>query len=314
MSIFSPTISPAEYERVLRQSEFWTPLVLEIAEATGSSPSLTQFPDGSNVVFASGSDRVIKVFPKFMEFQFEAEVAALRMVVSKVSVPTPALLHSGYHAGWPFLIMSRVEGLPLSKEWKTLSHDQKRTLMGQLGEIVAKHHAIKVDRDFPGPKWAEFLPEQKEKCFERHQRLGMPQALLQDIPHYLEAHFSQVPIHLSSPVLLTCEYTPPNILCQWEGSQLKISGLIDYGDTMIGFNEYDLIGPCTFLAEGNRDLLIAFLNGYGFKRDELNETLKSRLMTLLLLHRYSNFDIQIKIPNWRECQSISDLEDLIWPF
>jgi hygromycin-B 7''-O-kinase len=94
---------------------------------------------------------------------------------------------------------------------------------------------------------------------------------------------------------------------------LRISGLIDYGDAMIGFHEYDFLVPCTFLAGGDRDLLTSFFTGYGYRPEEISGALATRLMTMLLLHRYSNLDVQIQIPGWRDLKSLSSLEALIWP-
>lgn len=313
MSELSPAISPTEFNRIAHQSALWLPLVSKIAQETKSDIWLTPFSEGSNIVFASGTDRVIKVFPRFLEFQYEAEKAALHLVQGRVPVSTPKLLYAGHHEGWPYLVMSRVEGASLSNEWLKSSKEQKCSILYELGVLVSAHHKIAIEETFPGPTWTNFIAAQISNCVATHSRLKLPAHLLDEIPDYLEKNMPGVPIHLDCPVLLTGEYTPGNVLTKWTSNSLRISSLIDYGDTMIGFHEYDFLGPCTFLAAGDRDLLTSFFSGYGYKQDEIGGDLASRLMTLLLLHRYSNLDVQISIPGWRKVKSLSELKALIWP-
>lgn len=310
---FSSALSPSEFNQVAGHTEVWLPLIMRIAHETRSSGSLTRFSDGSNIVFASGDDRVIKVFPKFMEFQYEAEKAALGMVYGHVSTATPLLLYFGHCEGWPYLVMSRVNGTPLSVSWPVLSKEQQCSLLYELGKLVFAHHELTVEKDFPAPAWSDFIPNQISKCVERHTRLRLPANLLGEIPEYLKSIDSFLPIQLNHPVLLTGEFTPGNILTSWSNGTLKISGLIDYGDSMIGFHEYDFLGPCTFLAAGEKDLLLAFFRGYGYSSKDIDRSLIRRLMALLLLHRYSNLDVQINLPNWRNVDSLASLEALIWP-
>jgi hygromycin-B 7''-O-kinase len=47
----------------------------------------------------------------------------------------------------------------------------------------------------------------------------------------------------------------------------------------------------------------------------MNPGLGRRLMRLLLLHRYSHLDVQVRIDGWRDrIQTWDELQELLWPF
>jgi len=120
---------------------------------------------------------------------------------------------------------------------------------------------------------------------------------------------------IKQPVILTGEYTPMNFLVKQVDGVWHISGLIDFGDAMLGLPEYDLLGPGAFLIQGDKQLLREFLTSYGYLPNEMTEMLSHQLMALMLLHQYSNLNIQVRIPNWKEkVASLKDLENLVWGF
>lgn len=301
--------------RLVIQTKNWLPIIIEIAKATGSDLHLTQFAEGSNIVFAAGTSRVIKLFPLELNFQFKAEEKALKLVESKVNVQTPKLITSGRHHGLSYLVMEKVDGLPLSQKWPLFEHHLKKKLLFQIGQIAAAHHRIEIDKDsIPCPDWSHFIREQIDQCTARQTKMNLPKALIDDIPNYLKTNAASVTRKLTAPVLLTGEYTPGNIMIDSKAGEWSVTGIIDYGDAMIGHFEYDFLGPATFLAGGSNELLTSFLKGYGVAEDEMNTALSLRLMTLLLLHRYSNFEVQIQVPGWKKALSLSALAQLIFPF
>jgi hygromycin-B 7''-O-kinase len=109
--------------------------------------------------------------------------------------------------------------------------------------------------------------------------------------------------------LLTGEYTPFNLLVERRGDSWELSGMIDFGDAMVGYREYDLLGPSVFLGEGDPGLIGALLQGYGVADPA---ALVRRLMVLQVLHRFSH-PSQLRVPGWERARSIEELERLIWP-
>ena len=276
---------------------------------------LTLFPDGSNIVFAHGKTRVIKIFPPLLRHQFESENLVMRHLEGKISVKTPQVEFSGEIEGWPYIVMSRVEGTSLETLWENMDHDNKVILIRELGALIREVHSIPIQGlETIDCHWDKFLEKQTHQCVERHRRLNLPEKLLSGLPQYLkDAELSSS--RLNEPVILTGEYTPMNLLVSYTSGKWHITGLIDFGDAMLGFSEYDLLGPGAFLIQGNKELMKEFLISYGYHSDDLSPTLSRRLTTLMLLHRFSNLSIQVRIENWKDkVRSLKDLENLIWGF
>lgn len=275
--------------------------------------SLTLFPDGSNVIFAHGLDRVIKIIPPLLRNQFESERLVLKHLQHKLSIPTPELDHEGEFDGWSYLIMTRVEGETLEAVWGSLKFENKMTLMKEIGSLIYEVHSLGIQGLEPiDSHWKQFIERQISLCIERHRKNQLKEQLLSEIPEYLSASENLVPLKFQ-PVLLTGEYTPFNLLVKKVADRWTLSGMIDFGDCMLGLPEYDLLGPGAFLIQGNKALLRAFLLSYGYSNDELNSTLSHRLTALMLLHRFSNLHIQVRIPDWeKKVISLNDLQNLVW--
>src|SRR5690606_16828014 len=110
-------------------------------------------------------------------------------------------------------------------------------------------------------------------------------------------------------------YTPMNLLAKQIQGVWHISGLIDFGDAMLGFPKYDLLGPGAFLIQGDKSLLREFLISYGYPSNMLTSEMSHQLMALALLHKYSNLNTQVRIKDWKEkAKNLKELENLMWGF
>jgi hygromycin-B 7''-O-kinase len=268
--------------------------------------------DGSNLVALLGEDRVIKLFPPFLRDQYESERAALRHLHGRLGTPIPELVVDAEQSGWPFLIMSRLQGVPLSAVWGGCAAFERVALLRAVGALIAEVQAVT-----PGalagvpPEWPAFMTAQVEGCRRRHERLGLPPHLLAQIDPYLAATAGVLP---ASPpaVILTGEYTPGNLLVRRHEGTWQVAGLIDFGDVMVGFAEYDLLGPSTFLAAGDEASVRALLDGYGCGGDLVG--LRERLMRMLLLHRHSDLAVQVTIAGWQRARTFDELSRMLWPW
>jgi hygromycin-B 7''-O-kinase len=118
----------------------------------------------------------------------------------------------------------------------------------------------------------------------------------------------------ASPVILTGEYIPENFLLGEAPDGWQVTGLIDFGDVMTGWGEYDLLGPSTFMAGGKPGRIRSLLRGFGYTDAQLDGALRRRLMTLFLLHRFSEPASQVRIDGWQDmARTLPALERLIWP-
>lgn len=276
---------------------------------------LTLFSEGTNIVFSYGNIQVIKIFPPFLESQFNSERLVLKHMHGKVSIKIPSIIHEGEIFGWPYLIISKLEGILLETLWGAMTYENKAVILYELGKLIREIHALPTNGlETIDCYWPRFLEKQIAHCIEQHRTKGLPAALLPELPTYIDS-IKEVLLEIKKPVILTGEYTPMNLLVHQVNGIWHISGLIDFGDAMLGLPKYDLLGPGAFLIQGNKQLMCIFLMAYGYLSHELNQILSHQLTALMLLHQYSNLNIQVRIPNWKnKVKSLKDLENLVWGF
>jgi len=116
------------------------------------------------------------------------------------------------------------------------------------------------------------------------------------------------------PVILTGEFIPENFLLRCQDGDWRLSGLIDFGDVLTGWGEYDLLGPSAFMTAGRPGRVRRFFEGFGYSKADVDFTCKRRLMALLLLHRASDPVNHICIEGWQQkADDLFQLQELIWP-
>jgi hygromycin-B 7''-O-kinase len=294
----------------------WRAAVVELCAAHAlACDEVRAFADGSNLVAAVDARCVVKIFPPFHQHQWESERRALPRLHARLPIDVPGLIAQGVRDdGWPYLIVELLPGVSLDACWPSLDHANKARVLVQIGEAMAAAHALPVeDLITLAPDWNAFIRVQAADCKTRHARHGLPDRLIDGIDA-LVGDGSAFETSASARVILTGEYTPFNLLAQRDTSGFRLSGMIDLGDAMIGPREYDLLGPSLFLAEGDAVLIGSFLRGYYGRAHQLDRSARMHLLTLALLHRYSNLDKQIRIPDWRaRASSLEDVALLLWP-
>ena len=306
--------SETDFRHWRSNREQWSTAVREIARwAEIPATTLSPFATGTNLVVDLDGTSVLKVFPPMFRPQYVSERSTLRHLAGKLSVLTPTLLAEGKHDGWSWLIMTRLEGIVGSEAWPTLPEDDKEAILEEVGRTIAEVQAVP-----PGllskiePAWSEFIAAQVEGCLERHRQNDLPPRLLNDIPQLLAAVPAVVP--MSGPdSILTGEWIPENFLLRETKAGWRLAAVIDFGDVMTGWGEYDLLGPSTFMCAGRSSRVTRLMAGYGLPRDAYDPEMRRRLSTLMLLHRASDLR-NIAIDGWEaRVQTLFDLEEVIWP-
>jgi hygromycin-B 7''-O-kinase len=140
-----------------------------------------------------------------------------------------------------------------------------------------------------------------------------PHKFLAGLDDFLAEATPLIPIN-AAPVILTGEYIPENFLLRRETSGWQLSGLIDFGDVLTGWGEYDLLGPSAFMTAGMPGRVRSLLKGFGYSSGDISPALKHRLMALMLLHRASDPVRHICIDGWQQkADSLFELAELLWP-
>jgi hygromycin-B 7''-O-kinase len=218
----------------------------------------------------------------------------------------------------PYLVITRLAGVLGSKAWPSLPEDQKQRLLRQIGQTIAEVQRVPLGAlcDIE-PRWDAFIRRQIAGCRARHQRLGLPQKFLDGLDDLLDDFLRDaaalIPIDRPA-VILTGEYIPENFLLSCQDGEWRLSGLIDFGDVLTGWGEYDLLGPSAFMSAGMPRRVRSLFEGFGYSKTEINFTLKRRLMALMMLHRASDPIRHIRIEGWqRQAGDLVQLQELIWP-
>jgi hygromycin-B 7''-O-kinase len=291
------------------------PAALDIARSHGlphGDPWL--FSTGTNLVVALDDRLILKIFPPLLRDQFVSERLSLSQLRGCLRVPIPEIVNEGERDQWTYLVITRLRGIVGSEAWPALPEDQKERVLGQIGETI-----VEVQRLPPGElsgvglPWADFISRQIEGCRARHERLGLPQKYLEGLDHILRDARELIPLD-ATPVILTGEYIPENFLLLSESGGWQLAGLIDFGDVMTGWKEYDLLGPSAFMTAGMPRRVDSLFRGFGYTPADIDFTLKRQLMALLLLHRASDPVRHICIEGWQDkAADLFELQELLWP-
>jgi hygromycin-B 7''-O-kinase len=310
-----PNLPNSEAFKVWRANvSRWLPVALDIACGHGlphadPDPFLT----GTNLVV--GLDGlVLKIFPPMLRAQFISERASLSQLRGRVSTPIPEIVHEGERDGWPYLVITRLRGTLGVEVWPTLPEDQKERVLSQIGETIAEVQRVPIgELSRIEPRWEPFMQKQIEGCVARHRRLGLPQKYWEGLEEIARDAAMLIPMD-ASPVILTGEYIPENFLLSCEGGDWRLSGLIDFGDVLTGWGEYDLLGPSAFMTAGMPGRVRSLFRGFGYSPEDVTPTMRRRLMALMLLHRASDPIRHICIERWQEkADNLSELAELLWP-
>jgi hygromycin-B 7''-O-kinase len=291
------------------------PAALDIARSHGlphRNPHL--FATGTNLVVALDDGLILKIFPPALRNQFISERLSLSQLRGRVSVPVPEIVLEGERDQWPYLVITRLAGVLGTEAWPALPEDQKERILAQIGETIAEVQRVPLDGlSEIEPRWDQFIAQQISGCRARHERLGLPRKYLDGLDDLLRDVPSLIPLD-APPVILTGEYIPQNFLLSQQNSGWRLTGLIDFGDVMTGWGEYDLLGPSAFMTAGMPRRVRSLFEGFGYSKGDMNPALQRRLMALLLLHRASDPVRHICIEGWQQrAGDLLELQQLLWP-
>jgi hygromycin-B 7''-O-kinase len=250
--------SKSDYEAIRPDANLWLLVMQVICRRHGlPTEKLVQFGDGMNIVFAVDEHHVIKLYPPYWRRLFEADLSVAEHVSGKLSIMTPEICSYGALDGWPYLVMSRLQGTSLAALWDTLGETEQLRLAAELAEVLAQLHALPT-HDLPllEADWPEFVATRMNGCVQRHREQGVPDAWLQQLPEYLAF---AAPLYPSDfiPAIVSGDIHDGHLLVKQENGLWRLCGLFDFDDLT-----------------------------YGYAEAQIDERLSHRLMAYTLLHRY----------------------------
>jgi len=275
--------SKEQYRAVYMDSAVWLPAMRAICGRQGLDPALLQRePPGTHIVYRAGH-HILKLFSTLWSKDFAAERAVLRHLCG---MQTPQAVAEGEIEGWPYLIMTAVPGRPVNEVWDELSMGEKRSIVEHVGTFMRALHD-----HAPVPElamdWEGFLAERIGRWEEHHQ----PDGAWRDWIQGRVSEFREPPF---APVLLNADITDEHVLVVKQDGQWQFSGVIDFGDAMMGHPHYEFVAPLVCLTIGEPSLSRALVESYGI---QITPALADRLTTYCLLHQYGRLsDILERCP------------------
>lgn len=272
---------------MFRRDELWHPALRVISQRHQLAlDALQRSAEGTHLVYL-GDGVVLKLYAPPWPKDFTAERRMLEHVDGRLPIATPRIVAEGELEGWPYLVMTRLEGRLLEQLWPTLDITERRRLLAQIGELAAALHELPLltTGDDPATAWASFVATRERTLADKHAADGLPPAWVEDIERTVAA-LPSLDRGTSDLACLHTDLQGGNLLVRKNGEQLELSGLFDFGDAMIGGREHELIAPAAFMAVGVPGGLRALLRGYGYLEPERDAELVGRLTGHLLLQRY----------------------------
>ncbi len=281
-----PVIGDAgEFARGLFDSGRWVDAIDAIRARHGLREAFVQSRLGSTVVFLSPR-HCIKLFAPLPGFHAShlREVAALRCVAGRLPIATPEVCADDVLEGWTYYVATRLPGQPIDAVWDELDARARLRLAAALGEAIGQLHRVDGSPVAAVTEpWAEFRPAQRARCLDQERSKGLPADRLAELEVYLR-RLDEIPEPSPLPALLHTEIGPSHVLVD-DG---RLTGLIDFGDAMVGDPEYDLAPVGMFVTRGDAAAFRAFGEAYGSDADALRDPARPRrLLRHALLHRYA---------------------------
>lgn len=302
------------YRRIYRQASAWMPAMRNICQRHGLDPStLRQAPPGSHILFWVEDDWLIKLFTPLFPADAPTECLVLQVLAEQSGFSVPSLRARGDLEGWPYLVLSRLPGQPLDRLWPGLLPSSREQIAASLGRLMAALHRtptaglqnLQID-------WQAFIAGQMAICLERQRQAGATDAWLADIAGFL-ADLPPLYEPGFQAVLLNADLNPEHLFCEQTEAGWQITGVIDFGDAMLGHPYYEFVAP-GFIFQHAPRLRRIMLQNYGISPGDLNPTLARALMAYTLLHRFANIPDWLSIMKSDPPVNLAQMQAALWEF
>lgn len=257
---------------------------------------------GSTPVFFVG-DLVVKFVPPPYLDEAVREVGALRELEGKLPVATPEVVATGLVSGWRWLVTTRLAGSSLRDD-SAISEADRCSVAEQVGDALRALHALAPDGFHEGScDWSAFMRERVSKA----PNFQLEHGLHPDAVGSLDAWFDGSLIPDDRRSLLHGDLHHEHVLLERVGASVRVVGLIDFGDAIVGHREYELVTPMFFVASTSRDAQRALLSGYGYALDDVSAR---RLTALSAAHQFNA--LARFLPKDHGANALDVVRDLYW--
>lgn len=294
------------------QSEIWLDIAKQICQKHKFTfTSLERGNSSDHIVFLIDNSLVLKIYRPFRNC-FEREKKALEFVSGKISLKTPEIVEVGQFENFNYLIQTQIQGELMTRQmWLELSEKEQKRFIAKLAVYLKEIHQLNAD-SFPCD-WAEFVKDRAETFIERQIAHGVNQKIIEALPEYIENNLKLVPT--SPTVFLHGDVHFGNLRVLQSNGNWEISGLFDFADSRRAFYEYEFLAVGILMIQGQREIQREFFKSYGYSENELDETMRKRMMMLTML--YESADLRryaLRLKPEAVDFTLEELERGIWSF
>jgi hygromycin-B 7''-O-kinase len=312
-----PSIADADsFERCFND-EVWAAAAAAIcARHAVACHSLRRSPQGENIIFFADESFVVKIFGPHRD-NYAREKAALEFARGKLDIETPELLYVGDLDGWPYLLMRQLAGEASREIWASVPERDRYNIVSHLGAAMSQLHSHRapLQESALNRDWHGFIEQQARASVERQRACGANPEWLDSLPSYINSRLTLLPAAGRPQAFLHGDIHAGNLLLAQKGGRWRVAGLIDFGDSLCGFQEYEFVAPGVLMVQGSRELQRALLLAYGYGEAELDLTLRARLMLLTVLYECSDLrKYALRLRPDAIHLTLEELEAAIWPF
>ena len=150
---------------------------------------------------------------------------------------------------------------------------------------------------------------------DRQVQAGANPEWIERLPGFIEENLGLLPKVVDEPAFLHGDVHFGNLRFGNVDGKLEITGLFDFADSLTGFHEYEFVAPGVLMVQGQGDLQREMFRAYGYADNDIDETLRRRLMLLTVLYECSNLKkYALRLRPEAVNYTLDELEQAIWSF
>jgi aminoglycoside phosphotransferase (APT) family kinase protein len=255
---------------------------------------------------------ILKVYPDAFHWKMEKELYVYRLLGRIEGLPSPSIVSSDNSKELlpqSYVLMTTLEGRPLSHAGSSLSARELRDIYFQMGTLLAKIHGIALDAFgyittrvmTPHPTNDAYMRSQFEKKLAEFDAHGGDAALRRTVEEYVETHrdlLTQAP----TPVLCHDDYHEGNVLVAEEGGKWRVTGIVDVENAVSADPLLDIAKTDYYAIQENEAKREGFLAGYG----RLPMNWRERVQLYKLYHALELWDWFAAVGNQAAVVRITD--------
>jgi len=321
MPFLLPVITTwAEWGRVFTNIAQWTSAVREICRRHHLPVEQVEagYP-GTHAVFVVDETYVVKIYTPLSPEDFSLECELYTLLGANPRLRVPQLLAHGIlkdQIDWPYIIMAFKPGVPIREARTLIPHRNLLRIASELGEIVRELHRVPfaslTSLAHTQASWQQYVRQRQAEVAETALWEGiLPEPIVAQIPGFLAAALAgdeEVPL-----ALLNGDLTEDHILLEQRDGRWRISGLIDFGDALVGARDYEWIALWFSALDRDYEELATFMTAYD-PHLKLDDAFFTRAMAFTFLHEFGPdiLALTLKAMGQPQIESLQELQALLW--